>query len=90
MEGETLCHVDYRYHCQDADADAALIFRYDSTPHIRELPGFPYHKWTNRGRTTVFAPRPGPAPVGQSPPSLRPPPGVGPFRSERGALQEGP
>jgi len=21
-----------------------LIFRYDSTPHFPELPGFPYHK----------------------------------------------
>ncbi len=42
VEGETLCHLDYRYHCQDADS--ALIFRYDSTPHFPQLPGFPYHK----------------------------------------------
>jgi len=42
VEGDTLCHLDYRYHCQDIDT--ALIFRYDSTPHFPELPGFPYHK----------------------------------------------
>lgn len=42
VEGDTLCHLDYRYHCQDIDT--ALIVRYDSTPHFPELPGFPYHK----------------------------------------------
>jgi len=42
LEGERLCHFDYRYHCQDADH--RLIFRYDSAPHFPKLAGFPEHK----------------------------------------------
>lgn len=43
----------------------------------------------NRGRSTLFAPRPRPAPVEQSTTDLRPPSGLGPFRSEpRGAVQD--
>ena len=42
VEGTVLQHLDYRYHCQDADN--RLIFRYDSTPHFPDLPGFPRHK----------------------------------------------
>lgn len=34
--------VDYRYHCQGPEAQ--LVFRYDSTPHFPDLPGFPHRK----------------------------------------------
>ncbi|MGB3613130.1 MAG: DUF6516 family protein [Elainellaceae cyanobacterium] len=37
-----LSWLDYRYHCQDAQNQ--LLFRYDSTPHFPNLPGFPHHK----------------------------------------------
>lgn len=42
IDGNVLTHLDYRYHCQDADN--RLIFRYDSTPHFPDLPTFPHHK----------------------------------------------
>ena len=42
VDGNVLKHLDYRYHCQDADN--RLVFRYDSTPHFPELPAFPHHK----------------------------------------------
>lgn len=51
---ETLCHLDYRYHCQGPDNK--LVFRYDNTPHFPELPGFPHHK--HLPGKTVPAPRP--------------------------------
>jgi hypothetical protein len=37
-----LTWLDYRYHCQDDQNQ--LLFRYDSTPHFPDLPGFPHHK----------------------------------------------
>ena len=42
VDGTSLVHLDYRYHCQNAEN--ALIFRYDSTPHFPDLPTFPHHK----------------------------------------------
>jgi hypothetical protein len=42
VTADALVHMDYRYHCQGPDN--ALLFRYDSTPHFPELPGFPEHK----------------------------------------------
>ncbi|HYN77623.1 MAG TPA: DUF6516 family protein [Lamprocystis sp. (in: g-proteobacteria)] len=42
VEGQVVRHLDYRYHCQDQER--RLIFRYDSTPHFPDLPGFPHHK----------------------------------------------
>ncbi|TCT22034.1 toxin TumE [Thiobaca trueperi] len=42
VEQDGLRHLDYRYHCQDGDN--RLVFRYDSTPHFPDLPGFPFHK----------------------------------------------
>lgn len=42
VEEDGLRHLDYRYHCQDRDN--RLVFRYDSTPHFPNLPGFPFHK----------------------------------------------
>jgi len=39
---DTLKHLDYRYHYQDRENQ--LLFRYDSTPHFPDLPGFPHHK----------------------------------------------
>jgi hypothetical protein len=42
VDGGHLKHLDYRYHCQDADN--RLLFRYDSTPHFPDLPTFPHHK----------------------------------------------
>ena len=42
VDGTILKHLDYRYHCQDADN--RLVFRYDSTPHFPDLPTFPHHK----------------------------------------------
>ncbi|MTW22883.1 toxin TumE [Allochromatium palmeri] len=42
VEQGALQHLDYRYHCQDRDN--RLVFRYDSTPHFPDLPGFPFHK----------------------------------------------
>lgn len=42
VEHDGLRHLDYRYHCQDRDNH--LVFRYDSTPHFPDLPGFPFHK----------------------------------------------
>ena len=42
VEQDGLQHLDYRYHCQDRDN--RLVFRYDSTPHFPDLPGFPFHK----------------------------------------------
>ena len=34
--------IDYRYHFQDGQNN--LIFRYDNTPHLPDLPSFPHHK----------------------------------------------
>jgi hypothetical protein len=42
VEHERLCHLDYRYHCQDEKNQ--LVFRYDSAPHFRDLSSFPHHK----------------------------------------------
>jgi len=41
----------YSYHYQDADA--ALIFRYDDTPHHPSLSNFPHHKHAG-GETDVI------------------------------------
>ena len=40
--GQRLTHLDYRYHCQDAEN--RLLFRYDCTPHFSDLSSFPHHK----------------------------------------------
>ncbi|CCE22113.1 toxin TumE [Methylotuvimicrobium alcaliphilum] len=40
--GQRLTHLDYRYHCQDAEN--RLLFRYDCTPHFPDLSSFPHHK----------------------------------------------
>ena len=42
IEADELTWLDYRYHCQDTQNQ--LLFRYDSTPHFPDLPGFPHHK----------------------------------------------
>lgn len=42
VEDGALVSLDYRHHCQDGRNQ--LIFRYDSTPHFPDLPGFPHHK----------------------------------------------
>lgn len=42
VAADELTWLDYRYHCQDAEN--RLLFRYDSTPHFPDLPGFPHHK----------------------------------------------
>lgn len=42
IAADELTWLDYRYHCQDAEN--RLLFRYDSTPHFPDLPGFPHHK----------------------------------------------
>ena len=42
VDGESLKHLDYRYHFQDDQN--RLVFRYDCTPHFPELPTFPHHK----------------------------------------------
>jgi hypothetical protein len=39
---DSLAHLDDRYHCKGPGD--ALLFRYDSTPHFPDLPGFPEHK----------------------------------------------
>jgi hypothetical protein len=39
---QQLQHLDYRYHCQDAQN--CLVFRYDCTPHFPNLVNFPHHK----------------------------------------------
>ena len=39
---DVLQHLDYRYHCQDAEN--RLVFSYDSTPHFPGLASFPHHK----------------------------------------------
>ena len=54
VEGDHLGHLDYRYHCQRADL--SLVFRYDSTPHFPDLPGFPQHK--HLPDAIIPAPRP--------------------------------
>lgn len=54
VDGDVLRHLDYRYHCQDADN--RLVFRYDSTPHFPELSGFPWHK--HLANETIPAQRP--------------------------------
>ncbi|WP_295408392.1 toxin TumE [uncultured Thiocystis sp.] len=54
VESDRLDHLDYRYHCQRADA--SLVFRYDSTPHFPDLPGFPQHK--HLPDATIPAPQP--------------------------------
>lgn len=54
VEGGRLKHLDYRYHCQGSDNE--MIFRYDSTPHFPNLPGFPHHK--HLPSTTLPARRP--------------------------------
>lgn len=40
--GQSLQHLDYRYHCQDVQN--RLLFRYDCTPHFPGLASFPHHK----------------------------------------------
>jgi hypothetical protein len=42
IDGGALCHLDYRYHCQDENN--RLVFRYDSAPHFSDSPTFPHHK----------------------------------------------
>jgi hypothetical protein len=42
VDGNVLKHLDYRYHCQNAENQ--LVFRYDSAPHFPDLPTFPHHK----------------------------------------------
>ena len=42
VAADELTWLDYRYHCQDDQN--RLLFRYDSTPHFLDLPGFPHHK----------------------------------------------
>jgi len=42
MVGQSLQHLDYRYHCQDEQN--RLRFRYDCTPHFPDLASFPHHK----------------------------------------------
>lgn len=42
IAADELTWLDYRYHCQDNQN--RLLFRYDSTPHFPNLPGFPHHK----------------------------------------------
>ena len=42
-EGE-IKHLGYRYHFQDKQNN--LVFRYDNTPHFRDLESFPNHKHT--------------------------------------------
>lgn len=42
IAGQSLTHLDYRYHCQDAEN--RLLFRYDCTPHFPDLSSFPHHK----------------------------------------------
>lgn len=54
IENKRLLHLDYRYHCQDSEAQ--LVFRYDSTPHFPELPNFPRHKHIPSGVAGVEKP----------------------------------
>jgi hypothetical protein len=42
VDGEAISPLGYRYHFQDADN--RLLFRYDNTPHFREIDTFPHHK----------------------------------------------
>lgn len=46
VEHGTIRHLGYRYHFQDEKNQ--LIFRYDNTPHYRDLKSFPYHRHSNR------------------------------------------
>lgn len=46
----------YVYHYQNADG--ALIFRYDNTPHFPDLLTFPHHKHTSNEANVVAAPAP--------------------------------
>ncbi len=42
IASQSLTHLDYRYHCQDAEN--RLLFRYDCTPHFPDLSSFPHRK----------------------------------------------
>ena len=42
VEVNHISHLGYRYHFQDEQNN--LVFRYDDTPHFRNLPSFPHHK----------------------------------------------
>jgi hypothetical protein len=55
VEDGLLQHLDYRYHCQDAER--GLLFRYDSAPHFPDLPSYPCHK--HLPDRTIGHPRPG-------------------------------
>jgi hypothetical protein len=44
---EVLQHLGYRYHFQDGNG--RVVFRYDNTPHFRDIPTFPDHKHTATG-----------------------------------------
>lgn len=55
VERDQLRHLDYRYHCQDAEH--RLVFRYDCTPHFPRLASFPHHK--HLPESVVAAQRPG-------------------------------
>jgi hypothetical protein len=55
VEDGLLQHLDYRYHCQDAES--GFLFRYDSAPHFPDLPLHPCHK--HLPDRTIGHPRPG-------------------------------
>jgi hypothetical protein len=42
IAGGEISPLGYRYHFQDADNQ--LLFRYDNTPHFREIDTLPHHK----------------------------------------------
>jgi hypothetical protein len=46
-QGVILQKVEYSYHYQTADG--TLIFRYDNSPHHRQIATFPHHKHTTEG-----------------------------------------
>ncbi len=52
--GRRVEHLAYRYHCQDESAN--LIFRYDNTPHFRDIETFPHHKHLPEGVTAANHP----------------------------------
>jgi hypothetical protein len=49
-----LKHLGYRYHFQSKENQ--LLFRYDNTPHFRNLSTFPHHK--HRPAEVVTSERP--------------------------------
>ena len=52
IENEKMKRLNYRYHFQDDHN--TLIFRYDNTPHFKNIESFPHHKHIDTGVVSAY------------------------------------